>query len=80
MAIGNEGTHASVFSQTFAHGNSNNEIKNKQRKTKKRDLRREVLRARKKEVPTAIALPNQNTIIINIIIMALVLVSINIIF
>ena len=59
------GTHARVFSQTLEHGNSKNEIRERKDKDGKKSgvsVERD-----KERSPNDLFLPNQNTIIINII-------------
>ena len=61
------GTHARVFSQTLAHGNSKNEIGKKQTKKVRRDalsLERSTAGI-KKRIPDGLSHPNKNTIIIS---------------
>ena len=61
------GTPARVFSQTLEHGNSNNEIRIRKRRTYKRRawVWKEVRRVQKNISLGGISLPNQNTIILN---------------
>ena len=64
------GTHARVFSQTLAHGNSTNEIRQRDRirdaDGKKRGVSMERSKAgTNKRSPDGLSHPNQNTIVIN---------------
>ena len=57
-----------MFSQTLAHGNSKNEIRHTDEEGKKRGVSMERSKAGTKERrPDGLSLPNQNTILINII-------------
>ena len=56
--------HARMYSQTLAQGNGMNEIKQRNRRR-----RYEEKLARKKRSPDGVSHPNQNTIIINLILM-----------
>ena len=60
----------SVFQKILAHGNSKNEIRYKEteEELKKRDVSMERSKAgMKKKRPDGLSIPNQNTILINII-------------
>ena len=58
-----------MFPQTLAHGNSKNEIRQRNRIRLEKDVSMEKSKAGKKEKisPGGLNYPNQNTIIINII-------------
>ena len=65
------GTHAGVFTQTLAHTNNKNEIsERKDEDGKKRGVSVEISNERS---PNGLCLPNQNTIMINTIIINIIL-------